>query len=73
MAFSYQRSTTPKTRRTLRSKSGRTHATRQISPKNRKALKLLAAWVNTPDDRGAGWWQQFERELSETRLSFHAE
>ena len=73
MTLSVRSSTSTKTRRAARAKSGRTNIPRQPGPKNRQALKLLATWMSTPDDRGADWWQQFEHELAEARLSFRAE
>ena len=63
MTLSDQRPTTTKDRRAARAKSSRSRTRRQPGPKNRQALKLLATWMSTPDDRGAAWWRQFEREL----------
>ena len=73
MTLSVRSSTSTKTRRAAHNKPGRSRATRQPGLKNRQALKLLATWMSTPDDRGADWWQQFEHDLAETRLSFRAE
>lgn len=36
---------------------------------NRQALRLLDEWLSEPDDLGDEWWDAFERELRDHRLS----
>ena len=63
----YSRTTPVKPQRAARPKADRLHAVRPLSPKNRQALKLLTAWMSVPDDQGADWWADFERELADNR------
>ena len=57
-----------KPQRAARPKTSRLHAVRSLSPKNRQALKLLTAWMSVPDDQGADWWAEFERELADNGI-----
>jgi chromosomal replication initiation ATPase DnaA len=63
---------TLKTRRASRLKSGAVRGVHPLSSKNRKAINMLKTWISLPDDQGAVWWNDFERELAEQRPSFHA-
>lgn len=40
-----------------------------LRPENQRALDLLAAWMAEPDELGEAWWEDFERELQQHRLS----
>jgi hypothetical protein len=73
MTLSLQRPSKTKTHRAAHAKLGRANLTAHPSPKNRKAMKLLADWASTPDDLGTDWWAQFEHELAATRFSIRAE
>lgn len=44
-----------------------------IRPENRRAIKLLDAWMDEPDDLGPEWWEEFDRELAASRLAFRSE
>jgi hypothetical protein len=44
-------------------------STPALRPENRRALELLEAWMAEPDDLGEAWWDDFERELQQHRLS----
>ena len=59
-----------KTRRAARLKPGATYKTHPLNSKNRQALKLLQVWMSAPDDKGADWWADFERELAQRRPAF---
>ena len=42
----------------------------QLRPQNRRGLALLEDWLAEPDDLGDAWWDDFERDLKQHRLSF---
>jgi len=42
----------------------------RIRAQNEKALKLLHEWMAEPDDMGEAWWDEFEAELRQNRLTF---
>ncbi len=73
MTLSLQRPSKTKAPRASRARPGRANIAARPSPKNRKAMKLLADWASTPDDLGIDWWAQFERELAATRFSIRPE
>ena len=39
-----------------------------LRPENRRLLGILKELVARPDELGAGWWDEFEKTLRETRL-----
>jgi len=41
-----------------------------LSPQNKQALALLKAASEQPDDKGDAWWDDFEAELRQNRLTF---
>lgn len=42
----------------------------RLSSKNRGLLSFLEELKSTPDEMGKEWWDEFETELKENRLSF---
>lgn len=36
--------------------------------KNLGAIRLLDDWMSTPDELGAGWWAEFEKQIKHTRF-----
>jgi hypothetical protein len=42
-----------------------------LRPQNRRALALLAAWMDEPDDLGDEWWDAFEQDVQQRRLSLN--
>jgi hypothetical protein len=36
----------------------------------RASVRLLEQWASEPDDHDDEWWEDFERELRENRLTF---
>ena len=45
-------------------------ATQEIKTRNQRAIEMLQAWAAEPDDTDDAWWDEFERELAENRLTF---
>lgn len=45
----------------------------EIPPQNRRALALLQDWANEPSDKDEAWWDEFEQELRDNRLTFRRE
>ena len=41
-----------------------------LHPQNRHAMALLRTWMASPDEKGSEWWDDFEQQLREHRLSF---
>ena len=41
-----------------------------LPPKNQQALDLLHAWMAEPDDLDDTWWDDFERDLAQSRPKF---
>jgi hypothetical protein len=39
-----------------------------LRPENRRLLILLKELAAKPDELGAGWWDEFEKTLRETRM-----
>jgi hypothetical protein len=39
-----------------------------LRPENRRLLMILKELVARPDELGAGWWDEFDKTLRETRL-----
>lgn len=42
----------------------------RIRTQNEQALQLLEKWLAEPDDLGDAWWDEFEAELRQNRLTF---
>jgi hypothetical protein len=42
---------------------------RRLSVRNQQALTLLQAWAAEPDDKDDAWWDEFEQELRQNRLT----
>ena len=40
-----------------------------LRPQNYRALALLEAWMAEPDDMGNEWWDAFEQDVQQHRLS----
>lgn len=45
----------------------------EIPPQNQQALALLQAWATEPGDKDETWWDEFEQELRDNRLTFRRE
>jgi hypothetical protein len=41
-----------------------------LPPKNQRALDLLHAWMAESDELGDAWWDDFERDLAQSRPKF---
>ena len=39
-----------------------------LRPENRRLLMILKELAARPDELGAGWWDEFDKTLHETRL-----
>ena len=42
----------------------------RLRPQNRKLLKWLDSWLSTPDNLGDKWWDAFENDLRDQRMTF---
>lgn len=73
MTLSLQHPSKTRPRHAARAKPSHANITARPGLKNRRALKLLADWASVPDDLGAGWWAQFERELAAAHFSIRSE
>jgi len=63
---------TPTVRRqqSKRAASGAGRPPARLRPQNRKLLKWLDSWLSTPDNRGDKWWDAFENDLRDQRMTF---
>ncbi len=41
-----------------------------LRPQNQRALALLRDWLAEPDNLGDAWWDEFERNMEQSRLTF---
>lgn len=44
----------------------------EVSPENRELLAWLEGWLAHPDELGSDWWDAFEQELRDSRVTFEA-
>ncbi|HUI43912.1 MAG TPA: hypothetical protein VL523_18270 [Terriglobia bacterium] len=42
----------------------------RLRPQNKRLLKWIDRWLDSPDDRGDAWWNEFEADLHNHRVTF---